>query len=117
MNPSDKIDSKINSLIGWQKDKCARIREIIHEVDSEITEDWKWETPIFSKNGMICALGTFKDHVKINFFKGAKLKDPKGVINNGLTSKSHRSIDFKENDVLDEAALKEMILDAVSLNK
>jgi hypothetical protein len=72
--------------------------------------------PVFTHNGMVCAISAFKDHVKINFFKGSELKDPHKLINAGLESKRNRAIDFAEGDTIDEAKLKDLIKEAVALN-
>ena len=61
-------------------------------------------------------MGAFKDHVKVNFFKGAALEDPQGLFNPGLEAKATRAIDFHEGEELDEAALKELIRAAVAYN-
>ncbi|AIE84753.1 hypothetical protein OP10G_1385 [Fimbriimonas ginsengisoli Gsoil 348] len=57
-------------MADWRGERIARIRELIKEVAPGVTEEWKWNTPVWSRNGMVCAAGAFKDHVKINFFKG-----------------------------------------------
>jgi len=116
MTPSEQIDKQIASLPGWCGELMSKLRKIIHDADPEIKEEWKWSTGVFTHNGMVCALGAFKDHVKINFFKGALLKDPHKLINAGLESKQHRSIDFHEGDTIDKSKLKDLIREAVNLN-
>lgn len=116
MNASANIDKQIASLPDWRGELITRLRALIHEADPDIVEEWKWETGVWTHNGMVCAVGAFKDHVKINFFKGALLKDPNKIINAGLDSKKSRSIDFAVHDEIKEAALKELIRQAVSLN-
>lgn len=116
MNATEKIDNYIINLTDWRGDILDQLRRIIHESVAGIDEEWKWDVPVFTKNGMVCAISAFKDHVKINFFKGAKLPDPHGIINGGLESKSHRSIDFSEGDEINEPALKNLVRDAVDLN-
>ncbi|CAN5165122.1 DUF1801 domain-containing protein [soil metagenome] len=116
MTPSESIDQQITSISDWRGALLTNLRKLIHEADPEITEEWKWDVPVFTHKGMVCAISAFKDHVKINFFKGAQLSDPHKLINNGFTSKAHRSIDFSENDTLNESGLKELIKEAVSLN-
>jgi hypothetical protein len=113
---SDKIDQQINSYDDWRGDLLKRLRKLIHETDPEIQEEWKWDVPVFTKNGMVCAISAFKDHVKINFFKGSQLKDPHKLINAGLESKKNKAIDFAEGDQLDETKLKDLIKEAVALN-
>ena len=94
----------------------AQPRKLIHEADPELTEEWKWNTAVWTRNGLICAAGAFKDHVKVNFFKEASLKDPKHLFNAGLEAKATRAIDFTEHDKITEPALKALIREAVAYN-
>jgi hypothetical protein len=117
MNPSERIDKQIADLPDWRGEMYARLRKLIHEADPSLTEEWKWNTATWTSNGLVCALGTFKNHVKINFFKGAALSDPEGLFNSGLDAKTMRSIDLYEGDVIDERALKDLIRAAAAYNK
>jgi hypothetical protein len=116
MNASELIDKQIADLPGWRGDLSARLREMIHEADPGITEEWKWNTAVWAHDGLVCAVGPFKDHIKLNFFKGAALADPLGLFNAGLDAKATRAIDFHEGDRIDESALKDLIRAAVALN-
>ncbi|MGH7412321.1 MAG: DUF1801 domain-containing protein, partial [Candidatus Methylomirabilis sp.] len=110
------IDKQIKGLADWRGQIMSRLRKLIHEADPDITEEWKWNTAVWSHNGMICAGGAFKDHVKINFFQGAALADPHGLFNAGLEAKKTRAIDFHEGDKVDAKALKDLIRLAVAHN-
>src|SRR4051794_28432631 len=101
-NPSQLIDNHIAELGDWRGEMVTRLRKLIHETDSDMTEEWKWNTPVFTHHGMVCAAGAFKDHVKLNFFKGASLNDPHGLLNAGLDAKTSRAIDFAEGNSLQE---------------
>ena len=116
LTPSEHIDNQIKELTDWRGKLLARLRKLILETAPEITEEWKWETPVWSHNGNVLAAGAFKDHIKLNFFKGASLKDPKHLFNAGLDAKATRAIDFNEGDDMDESALKELIRAAVAYN-
>ena len=116
MNPSERIDTYITELADWRGQLIARLRTLIKEIDPDITEEWKWETPIFSHNGLVCAVGAFKKAIKMNFFQGAFLEDPHKLFNAGLDAKKTRAIDFHEGDAIDEAALKDLIRTAVARN-
>lgn len=116
MTPKEQIDAYLQEQESWKGTLLKQLRELIHKADPEITEEWKWDVPVFTHNGMVCAISSFKDHVKINFFKGAALVDRHSVFNNGLTSKLHRSIDFTQDDKLNEEALKDLIQQAVTIN-
>jgi hypothetical protein len=94
----------------------ARLRKLILEAAPELTEEWKWDTPVWSHKGNVVAAGVFKDHVKLNFFKGASLNDPKGLFNAGLDAKATRAIDFVENEDIAESALKDLVRAAVAHN-
>ena len=113
---SQHIDAMIKELADWRGKMLARLRKLILEAAPDITEEWKWDTAVWSQNGLVCSAGTFKDHVKLNFFKGASLKDPKGLFNAGLEAKATRAIDFSEGDDIDESALKDLIRAAVAHN-
>ncbi len=113
---SKQIDHYLKGLTDWRGKLLARLRKLVLASASELTEDWKWDTPVWSYKGNVVAGGVFKDHVKLNFFKGASLKDPKKLFNAGLEAKASRGIDFREGDKIDEVALKDLIKQAVELN-
>jgi len=116
LTPSQHIDNQIKELTDWRGKLLARVRKLILETAPEITEEWKWGTAVWSCKGNVVAGGVFKDHVKLNFFKGASLKDPKRLFNAGLDAKATRAIDFSEGDDIDESALKELVRAAVAYN-
>jgi hypothetical protein len=116
LTASQQIDNYITSLTDWRGKMMSRLRKLIREATPELTEEWKWDTPVWSNKGNVVAAGVFKDHVKLNFFKGASLKDPKGLFNAGLDPKASRGIDFREGDEIDEAALKDLVRAAVAHN-
>ncbi len=117
LTPSQEIDKFIKELTDWRGKWIAHFRELILKTAPEVTEEWKWGVPVWAYKGNVVASGVFKDHVKLNFFKGASLKDSKKLFNAGLEAKATRAIDFTEESKLDESALKELILQAVELNK
>jgi hypothetical protein len=111
------IDKKIKELADWRGKTLAKVREIIHQADPEIVEEWKWMgTPVFSHGGIICTGETYKNVVKMTFAKGAALKDPSGLFNSSLEGNVRRAIDIHEGDKINEAALKDLIRAAVALN-
>src|SRR6202166_49059 len=116
------IDEKIKELGDWRGKALAKVREIIHEADPEIVEEWKWVkttspgTPVFSHGGIVCTGETYKNVVKMTFAKGAALKDPSGLFNSSLDGNVRRAIDIHEGDKVDEAALKNLIRAAVASN-
>ena len=89
---------------------------MIVDAAPDITEEWKWGSAVWTNKGLVCSAGAFKDHVKLNFFKGASLKDPKRLFNAGLDAKFTRAIDFNEGDDIDASALKALIRAAVAYN-
>jgi hypothetical protein len=116
MTPSQLITRQIEGLPDWRGEMVARLRKLVREASPEVTEEWKWDTAVWVYKGNVCAAGVFKDHVKLNFFKGASLKDPAGLLNAGLEAKATRAINFGEGDEIDESALKELIREAVAYN-
>lgn len=112
-----RINNQIAELSDWRGSLIARLRQLIHDAVPDITEEWKWGTPVWSENGLVCSAGAFKDHVKLNFFQGAFLPDPKHLFNAGLDAKATRAIDFDEGSDLDEEGLKDLIHAAVGYNR
>ena len=117
MDPSKLIDKQIAELTDWRGKTLTKLRKIIHEADPEITEEWKWNTAVFNHDGLVVAIGAFKESVKMNFFQGTTLPDPHKLFNAGLDAKKTRAIDFHENNKIDEPALKDLIRSAVALNR
>jgi len=117
LKPSQQIDKHIRELADWRGKLLARLRKLIVEAAPELSEEWKWDTPVWSYKGNVVAGGAFKDHIKLNFFKGASLKDSHGLFNAGLDAKATRGIDFHEGDKIDEVALKDLVREAVAYNK
>jgi hypothetical protein len=119
---SASIDEKIKELGDWRGKTLAKVRDIIHQADPEIVEEWKWakETspgiPVWSHGGIVCTGETYKRVVKMTFAKGAALKDPSRLFNSSLDGNVRRAIDIHEGEKVDEAALKELIRAAVVLN-
>jgi hypothetical protein len=113
---------KTKELGDWRGKTLAKVREIVHEADPEIREEWKWVkptspgTPVFSHGGIVCTGETYKNVVKMTFAKVAALKDPSGLFNSSLDGNVRRAIDIHEGDKVDEAALKDLIRAAVALN-
>jgi hypothetical protein len=111
------IDERIRQLGDWRGKTLARLREIIHNADPEIVEEWKWRgTPVFSHGGIVCTGETYRNIVKMTFAKGARLQDPSRLFKSSLEGNVRRAIDIHEGDQVNEAALKDLIRAAVALN-
>ena len=110
------IDQKIQELGDWRGKTLAKLRKIIHQADPEIVEEWKWGTPVWSHDGLVCTGETYKSVVKTTFARGAALKDPSSLFNSSLEGNLRRAIDIRETDKVDEAALTALIRAAVALN-
>src|SRR5205809_228114 len=117
------IDEKIKELGDWRGKTLAKVREIIHEADPEIVEEWKWVkptnpgTPVWSHGGIVCTGETYKNAVKMTFAKGAALEDPSGLFNSSLDGNARRAIDVFEGDKINERALKNLVRAAVDYNQ
>jgi hypothetical protein len=110
------IDERIKEFGDWRGKMLAKVREIIHQADPEIVEEWKWGIPVFSHDGIVCTGETYKSVVKLTFAKGAALKDPARLFNSSLEGNVRRAIDIREGEKVNEAALKDLIREAVALN-
>ena len=113
---SKLIDNRIKGLGDWRGTTLEKVRRLILSADPEIIEEWKWENPVWSHNGLICTGETYKSAVKLTFPKGASLKDPSRLFNSSLEGNVRRAIDIRESDRIDEAALTNLIRAAVALN-
>ena len=114
---SQRIDKKIAELGDWRGKRLAEIRKLVHEVDPDVVEEWKWMgAPVWSHKGMYALANAFKDKVKLTFFHGAQLRDPKKLFNADLKGKKWRAIDFREGDKVNKAALKALLREAIAYN-
>jgi hypothetical protein len=117
-SPSRLIDARIEELGDWRGQTLARVRALIQEADPDVVEEWKWRgVPVWSHAGMICTGESYKSIVKLTFAKGASLADPSHVFNSSLEGNVRRAIDVREDDKLDEEALKALVRAAVALNE
>jgi hypothetical protein len=117
-----KISRRIEELGDWRGETLARVRELIHDADPEIEEEWKWEkpasggTPVWSHDGIVCTGESYKQVVKLTFARGASIDDPKQLFNSSLGGNTRRAIDLRDGEHIDEAAFKQLIRAAVSAN-
>jgi hypothetical protein len=110
------ITKKIAELGDWRGETLARIRALIKEADPDVVEEWKWDGPVWSHDGILCTGETYKSVVKMTFPKGASVKDPSRLFNSSLTGNTRRAIDVREGEKLDERAFKTLIRAAVAVN-
>ena len=118
----NNITQKIEELDDWRGDTLARVRKLIHDADPDVVEEWKWEkpksggVPVWSHDGGICTGESYKQVVKLTFFRGASLKDPKKLFNSSLEGNTRRAIDIREGEKIDATAFKALIREAVAAN-
>jgi hypothetical protein len=114
---SANITKRIQELGDWRGETLAHIRQLIHDADPEIQEEWKWMgTPVWSHDGIVCTGESYKQVVKLTFARGASVKDPKKLFNSSLEGNTRRAIDLREGEKIDEAAFKQLIRAAVAAN-
>jgi hypothetical protein len=119
---SAKITKRIEELGDWRGETLAHVRQLIHDADPDIEEEWKWEkpksggTPVWSHDGGVCTGESYKQVVKLTFFRGASIEDPKKLFNSSLEGNTRRAIDIREGETIDEDAFKELIRAAVAAN-
>src|SRR5437868_4507273 len=122
-SPPRLIGARIKELDDWRGKTLSHVRALIKQADPEVVEEWKWRkpsspgVPVWSHDGGICTGETYKNVVKLTFFKGASLKDPSGLFNSSLDGKVRRAIDIREGDQIDEEALENLVREAVALNR
>ncbi|HEY6862613.1 MAG TPA: DUF1801 domain-containing protein [Burkholderiales bacterium] len=110
------IDGRIAELGDWRGETLARMRRLIRDADPGIVEEWKWDGPVWSRDGVICTGETYKSVVKLTFLKGASLKDPTKIFNSSLEGNARRAIDIREGETVDAEAFKSLIRAAVAAN-
>lgn len=114
---STLIDQRIAKLGDWRGKTLSRMRQLIHEADPDVVEEWKWRgVPVWSHNGIICTGETYKSVVKLTFAKGASLKDPARLFNSSLDGNTRRAIDIREGEMVDAAAFKALVRAAVEMS-
>jgi hypothetical protein len=119
---SAKITKRIEELGDWRGEMLAHVRQLIHDADPDIEEEWKWEkpksggTPVWSHDGGVCTGESYKQVVKLTFFRGASIEDPKKLFNSSLEGNTRRAIDIREGETIDEDAFKELTRAAVAAN-
>lgn len=116
-SPSQLIDQRIAELRDWRGERLARLRAMIRAADPGITEEWKWNTPVWSCHGIVCTGETYAKVVKLTFAKGASLADPSKLFNASLDGNTRRAIDVAEGASVDATALEALVRAAVALNK
>ena len=110
------IDQRIKELGDWRGEMLAKLRALIKQADPDAVEEWKWDVPVWSHDGLICTGESYKQIVKLTFAKGASLADPSHLFNSSLEGNTRRAIDFHEGEKIDEKALKALIQAAVIAN-
>jgi hypothetical protein len=119
---SAKITARIQELGDWRGKTLALVRQLIHDADPGIQEEWKWEkpkspgVPVWSHDGIVCTGESYKQVVKLTFARGASLQDPQKLFNSSLEGNTRRAIDLREGEKIDEAAFKQLIRAAVAAN-
>src|ERR1039458_7902423 len=119
---SSKITKRTQELRDWRGESLARLRKLILDADPKIEEEWKWVkptspgVPVWSHDGGVCTGEVYKEVVKLTFFRGASIKDPKKLFNSSLEGNVRRAIDVHEGEKVNAAAFKKLIRDAVAAN-
>jgi hypothetical protein len=114
--PSELISRRIQEAGGWRGATLARLRTLIRQADPDVVEEWKWNTPVWSHDGIVCTGEVYKTAVKMTFARGAFVEDPSGLFNSSLEGNTRRAIDVREGQKIDARALKALVRAAVALN-
>jgi hypothetical protein len=115
-NPSELIDQRILDLAGWRADTLARMRALIREAHPEVVEEWKWEVPVWSHDGIVCTGEVYQNVVKLTFAHGAAVSDPSNLFNSSLQGNTRRAIDIHEGESVDGEAFKALFKAAAARN-
>ena len=114
---SANITKRIEELGDWRGETLAHVRQLIHDADPDIQEEWKWRgVPVWSHDGIVCTGESYKEVVKLTFARGASINDPNKLFNSSLEGNTRRAIDLREGEKINEAAFKQLIRAAVAAN-
>lgn len=116
MDIDELFSDRVKTFDDWRGLAITKLRQIVNSAIPEATEVWKWDTLVWDQNGLVCAIGAFKDKVGLNFFKGASVADPHKLFNDGLEAKGSRRVSYFEGDAIDADKLKELVRSARDLN-
>jgi hypothetical protein len=115
---SDRITQRIAELGDWRGATLARMRQLIHDADPDVVEQWKWMgTPVWEHDGILCTGETYKQVVKLTFAKGASLADPARLFNASLDGNVRRAIDIRAGEAIDASAFTALVRAAVAQNR
>jgi hypothetical protein len=102
-----------------EKDKSTIVEElvsIVEKVSLGNEKGIKWSQPVFwDDNGPYCFIKAHKEHVNIGFWRGADMKDPKGLLEG--TGAKMRHIKIKSKNDIDKKAIKDFVKQGLKLNK
>lgn len=123
-NKNPKVDWFFKDAAQWKKE-FELLRTIL--LDCDLFEDLKWGQPcyMFTLSGgkekkNIVLIHGFKEYCALLFFKGALLKDPKGILiqqtENVQSARQIRFTDVKEITKL-KAALKAYVYEAIEVEE
>jgi hypothetical protein len=113
---SNRIDGRIRDLAGWRGETLARLRALIRRADPAITEEWKWDGPVWSRHGIVCTGEAYARVVKLTFARGARVPDPAGLFNASLEGRTRRALDLPEGETVDARAFQALVKAAVAVN-
>ncbi len=115
-DPAARITAHIAALADWRGTTLDHIRTLILRADPEVSEEWKWDIPVWSHAGILCTGEVYKDKVKLTWPKGAALADPARLFNAGLTGTTRRAIDIRAGEQIDDTAFAALIRAGVAHN-
>lgn len=113
---SELISGRIAALGDWRGETLARMRKLIQQAYPAVVEEWKWDVPVWSHEGILCTGETYQSVVKLTFARGAALRDPKRLFNSSLAGNVRRALDIRQGEQVDAAAFKALIKEAVAFN-
>ncbi|MEO6205683.1 MAG: DUF1801 domain-containing protein [Mycobacteriales bacterium] len=116
-------DAYVAGFAGWRGEVLTTVRRVVLAAAPGIIEEWKWAkptnpggVPVWSRNGGLCTGEVYKSAVKLTFFHGASLDDGAGLFTSSLDGKVRRAIDIKQDQVVDESALGDLVRAAIAFN-
>ncbi len=113
---SSKVEAFIERAKKWQPE-IRKLRATLLECG--LDEAIKWGKPCFSVDGKnVAIIQPFKEHCSLMFFKGALLKDERGLLRSqGDNTQSALRLEFTSEQAIKKTVVKGYVKQAIQVEK
>ena len=115
-NMSREFDGYIAEAPPFAKPILTRLRTLFHQACPDIGEALKWGHPAFEHHGIVGGMAAFNQHVRLGFWKGRLLRDPKRLLRGADGNGAGVMIVTDASQLPPDESLLDYIRQAVELN-